>query len=222
MQIKSTQVRTSRQLPKKTGLIVGISDPDPEIASIYQSTLGLQKPANQTLLAIPANSIQGTDLDKAIGKAAIKAAKFISKTAADQPGVPSYVKLGVDVLWLGVGVMGLYKHWSDPKRNIPALMIDTTGTALKALSLGSDMTGIGSDFFENREIQDSMGMMITSSKALATGRDVSLALMNRDLLATDMGKIMGMAAPIIEASINQEPAFGKLKLGPLPEYILPQ
>lgn len=225
MYIKSTRrlpeeprpriVSPTEATPGKPGLLVGVERPSPELAEAARTTLGLASPPESLLIGVPASAVELTPLEKALLGTGLSAVKMMSKELAKSSG-SKLVEGGVNALWLGVKVWKLYDRWQAPDGNVVALFVDTTAAALSALDLAYDATDKPSPFFDDDVLQEKLDLLFTSTKAAATGESVAMALTNKRFGATEVGKVLNLFSPILQAAADGDPAFAGVRFKPLP------
>lgn len=216
MIIQSTKRRSAAPAPKVPGVLVGIDNPSPELAAKAQSILGLAKPPSSVLLGFPSRAVQSDEFDEALQKTIVATAKLLSKemTRTAHP----WVKTGVDVFWLGVKVNGLFEKWKDKDRNIPALIVETTGTALGGMRLASDLTGLGDSFFANESLQDQIGVILTSAGAVSNGEDISMALLDDKVGSAEFGKFLPLINPVFQYAMSEDPKHRAIQFKALRDF----
>ena len=217
MYIKSTRLKPETPTPGKTGLLMGIENPSPELAEAAQRTLGLETRPSSLVIGLPSSALELTPLEKAIVSTGVAAAKMVTKELAKSSNNP-LVKHGVDAMWLCVKVWKLYDKRQAERKNLPALWIDTTSTALSAAGLALEATDTPNAFFDDDLLQEDISLLFTASKAAVTGEPVSMALINRQFSATEAGKALGVVSPLLQAALDRDPAFAGVKLSPLPSF----
>ncbi len=217
MNIQSTKRRSSAPAPKVPGILVGIENPSPELAAKAQSILGLAQPPRSVLLGVPSRTFLAADpFDKALQKTLLATSKLLSKELSRN--AHPWVKTGVDVFWLGVKVNDLFEKWQDRERNIPALIVETAGTALGGMKLASGHTGIGEGFFADEGLQERIGVILTGAGAIAKGEDISMALLDDKVASTEFGKFLPLMNPIFQYALSEDPKHSAIQFKPLRDF----
>lgn len=237
MKIQSTKRNPKVPLPQETGLLIGFEKPPPELAEAAQIALDLPQRPTGLLVGVAANSVKFTPMEQALIDTGISGLQMVSTELAKSSGIPT-VQHGIRALWLGVKAKKLYDKWSSGDKNVAALIVETTATGLGALGWGVGaandfsgqalqsnldnlISGLGTqttEFFNDKALQTDLELMFTGLGAAASGEDVSMALTNRQVGATEMGKALKLVSPIFGAAISTDPAFEGVRFKPLPQY----
>lgn len=225
MIIKSTIRPKQQPAPKKPGLLIGVESPPEQLAIAAQKALSMSNPPSILLIGISGDTLESSQseaLDKALVQTGVKAAKLISKELAKSSNSP-ILKHSVDVFWLGVNVWQIYEKWQKPEKDIPSLMIDVSQAGLSVLTWGSALTGADETpeesmlgFLHDPEFKAQAGAVFTATSAAVKGQDSGLALLNQEITATEIGKVVDLASPILNAAIKGDPAFAGITFKPLP------
>lgn len=220
MQIQSSRIDLPNPQPTP-GLLIGVENPSRILAEEAKSILNLSNPPGSLLIGIPAGSVTFTGYDKAIIDTGVSVARTISTELAKSSNSP-VIKYGVKALWLGVGFWKIYNKYNEKDKNIPALLLETTKTGLDLVELGLDVADIKTGFFDNKILQENVGMIFTAAGAVAKGDDLAMALTNKKFGSTDAGKFLGLMTPMLNAAISKDPAFKNIKFSPLPQIVTPK
>lgn len=202
--------------PKVPGLLVGVEKPSPELAQKAQSILGLAKPPPSVLLGVPSRALQSDPFDKFLQDTVLNTTRVLSKELTRN--AHPLVKTGVDIFWFGVKVNKLYERWQEKDRNIPALIVETTGVALGSMQLSSDITGVGESFFADEGLQDQLGVILTGAEAISKGEDLSMALLNDKVAATEFGKLLPLIDPVFQYALSEDPKHSAIRFKPLQDF----
>ncbi|MEM9643652.1 MAG: hypothetical protein AAF989_01555 [Planctomycetota bacterium] len=210
----SPQIHHRRESP---GLLIGLNQPPSALANAARKTLNLPEAPKHLLLGIQPQKAIASEVDQAIVRSGVAAAKLLSKSLAGLPNAPQVLKQGVDVFWYGVDIYETISGWRDTERDVPALMVKTAGTLLSGCRLGTNMTGIGNECFEH--VGDTLEAVVTTADALANNRDVAIAHLNDKVVASEIGQIAAAVSPVLNAMAKQSSTDGQVEFSPLPQWV---
>ena len=217
MNISSSKKPPKTEAPAEPGLLVGVRNPPPQLGQLAQSKCGLATPPQSMLLGIPATSIKKQDANNEYAKALKSVTKSVSKLLVSN--APPWLKSGVNVFWLGVGLYDLYDKWNDPDPNIPALIVETANRAFDVVSMGSSLTGIGNEWINNDDLQNNVGMVFAAGSAAANDQNIAVAITNYQLGNSEIGKALGLVTPVLNAALSSSPEYKGIKFTPMPQVI---
>lgn len=204
MNIRSTKRKSSVPAPKLPGLMLGVENPSPQLAAKAQSVLGLQRPPESLLIGLPARAVRSDAFDNALRSSCLSLTRMLSMELT-RNAHPT-LKTGVRVFWLGLKVNRLFEKWQAEDRDLPALLIESAGTALGSASLASALTGVGTSFFSDESWQDQIGVALTAAGAVAQEEDIALALMKDKVASSEIGKVLPLVNPFIEYALSEDEA----------------
>lgn len=216
MLIESTRRKTTHPPPRIPGLLLGIANPDATLSAAAQKVLELDAPPDQLIVGFPLDAVPDDKFDKAARETVLAVSKMASLEVAKN--APQYVKTGVDVFWLAVNCAQLCSQWRDHRRDIPALIVDTATLAFSTLTVGSQLTGWKQDVLLGDRLQDNMGVIFTAANAAAGNQEISMALLEQTVSASDQGTMFSLARPMLDAALSPDPQHSQVTLRALPHY----
>lgn len=217
MNIASSKKPPKTKTPAEPGLLVGIRNPPPQLGQLAQRSFGLATTPSSMLLGIPASSINRQSENNEYAKALKSVTKSVSKLLVSN--APPWLKSGVNVFWLGVGLYDLYDKWNDPESELPALLVETADRAFDVVSTGASITGVGDEWINNSDFQNNVGMVFAASNAAANDQNIAVAITNYQLGNSEIGKALGLVTPVLNAALSSSPEYRGIKFTPMPQVI---